>query len=658
MALPPIVWYASSRTPDGYGDEARAFLGAMEGVGMSPALADYSNWSVAQAGISNQEEQRLTRQEGRAGSVDPLAAVNVHHYVPGKPLEKLCRDSGFNVSRSMFETDRIPFSWLPSLSLMDEIWVPTQFNVESFAYSGVSEDKLRILGGTLDFDFYDPDRSDLEPLSVPGVPEGSFVFLSNFDFSERKGWQCLLTAWEQAFAPHDPVCLVLKTASLSSSASEIEERIGAFWGSRKDAAAPVVVLNEMLERKEMAELYKAADAFVLPSRGEGWGRPYMEALAMGLPTIASDFSAHLEFVKPEYAWLTGGRLVPVPQGLNLANGLYDGHRWFDVDPEELRDALREVASNPAESVRKAGPARQALMERFSPEVIAGRIEHLTRGLMDRRGAFPLREPGRMAVRARTGRKGTAAQALALQGRLEVLSGRRYRLTNQPFAPGLDEVSGIAFSWQEDAFSDSYAVLLEDGGSDAGELSKLAGNCIDLLLTRSPDRARQLVAAGLPPGRVKSIGSIDWSRSVSHGFSKTAERLGSILADSGLAAAPPLSHLDRLPLEGRRQKALWTPDLRDDQWRGALDAWGASDMCKQATLVMWLGASGVEESEALETLGAASEGLEGSDLLLLEADFDSLPAAALTCDYFISAGAASSISSILGRFAEPLQLAGK
>ena len=30
-------------------------------------------------------------------------------------------------------------------------------------------------------------------------------------------------------------------------------------------------------------LYKSADAFVLPSRGEGWGRPHVEAMSMALP---------------------------------------------------------------------------------------------------------------------------------------------------------------------------------------------------------------------------------------------------------------------------------------------------------------------------------------------------------------------------------------
>jgi glycosyltransferase involved in cell wall biosynthesis len=34
---------------------------------------------------------------------------------------------------------------------------------------------------------------------------------------------------------------------------------------------------------EMPHIYSQAHAFVLPSRGEGWGRPYMEAMSMQLP---------------------------------------------------------------------------------------------------------------------------------------------------------------------------------------------------------------------------------------------------------------------------------------------------------------------------------------------------------------------------------------
>jgi glycosyltransferase involved in cell wall biosynthesis len=42
-------------------------------------------------------------------------------------------------------------------------------------------------------------------------------------------------------------------------------------------------------------MYKAADAFVLPSHGEGWGRPIMEAMSMGLPVIATNWSGQTAY---------------------------------------------------------------------------------------------------------------------------------------------------------------------------------------------------------------------------------------------------------------------------------------------------------------------------------------------------------------------------
>ena len=54
------------------------------------------------------------------------------------------------------------------------------------------------------------------------------------------------------------------------------------------ARAPkIVMIEEFVGEDEMPALYAAADAFVLPSRGEGWGLPYMEAMAAGLPVIGT-----------------------------------------------------------------------------------------------------------------------------------------------------------------------------------------------------------------------------------------------------------------------------------------------------------------------------------------------------------------------------------
>jgi glycosyltransferase involved in cell wall biosynthesis len=40
---------------------------------------------------------------------------------------------------------------------------------------------------------------------------------------------------------------------------------------------------------DLASLYKTMDCFLLPTRGEGWGRPITEAMSMQLPVIGTPF---------------------------------------------------------------------------------------------------------------------------------------------------------------------------------------------------------------------------------------------------------------------------------------------------------------------------------------------------------------------------------
>jgi hypothetical protein len=47
----------------------------------------------------------------------------------------------------------------------------------------------------------------------------------------------------------------------------------------------------------MAELYRSCDAFVLPSKAEGWGLPIIEAASSGLPIITTMYSGQTDFLR-------------------------------------------------------------------------------------------------------------------------------------------------------------------------------------------------------------------------------------------------------------------------------------------------------------------------------------------------------------------------
>jgi len=122
--------------------------------------------------------------------------------------------------------------------------------------------------------------------------------------------------------------------------------------SRPFRKAQATLLNLEFPHEELPVLYRSADCFLAVSRGEGWDMPLMEAMACGLPTIASDWSSHREFVHDRIAYrLAVERLIPAVAKCPY----YAGFRWAQADEEHLRHLLRHVYEHPEEAAAKGAP---------------------------------------------------------------------------------------------------------------------------------------------------------------------------------------------------------------------------------------------------------------------------------------------------------------
>ncbi|HEY6758956.1 MAG TPA: glycosyltransferase family 4 protein [Baekduia sp.] len=373
------VWLGSIDDPSGFSDELRGFLRSLEAHGQRPVLVDLPG-VPRKAELTASDQATFEKQKRREA---PRASVAVHHYVPGVSQPVIAEMP--NVARAMFETDRLPERRIPLLMDRDEIWVPAQFNVETFERAGIPRDRLRVVGETIDFDLFSP--GGVTPYRLP-TPADRFTFLTNFAFSERKAWRQLLRAWALAFTADDDVCLVLKAHAEGRDDRHIRVRIDEFLtaelGPRwKTRVAPIRVMTDILGALEMPRLYAAADAYVLASRGEGWGRPYMEAMAMGLPTIASRWSGNLEFMHDGNSWLVDGEVVACEHGQEVFGDPCTGHRWFEPDVDALAAQMRAVAGDREGARERAGGARAELIERFGPEPIARRLTELTTSVHER-----------------------------------------------------------------------------------------------------------------------------------------------------------------------------------------------------------------------------------------------------------------------------------
>ncbi|MGZ4778131.1 MAG: glycosyltransferase family 4 protein, partial [Thermoanaerobaculia bacterium] len=116
-----------------------------------------------------------------------------------------------------------------------------------------------------------------EPLHVEGLPEHYILFVSTIE--PRKNLGVLLDAFARLRETYAGSLVVVGRIGWKSE--EIVERL----------RAPGVVHLDYLEPRLLADVYRRADAFVLPSLYEGFGFPLLEAMAHGVPAIAARTSS-------------------------------------------------------------------------------------------------------------------------------------------------------------------------------------------------------------------------------------------------------------------------------------------------------------------------------------------------------------------------------
>ena len=249
------------------------------------------------------------------------------------------KNSGaYKIAYTTTEVDGIPDDWVKCLNEMDEVWATSEFTKKAFLSSGVKTPAFVVHEGV------DPAYFHPEIAPFPNPPKEKFRFVSNFAWGKRKGVDVLFEAFRKEFSDKDDVCLMLKVLP-SYSGHNIKDELKLVYEQK--GSAPVYLYDIELKKWELGRFYTSGHCFLWPTRGEGFGLPPLEAIACGLPVIASNHSAHLEYLtengepKPGVK-LISGKVEPYDKGDSI---YYPGFNWFNPSVDHLRVLMREVYQN-------------------------------------------------------------------------------------------------------------------------------------------------------------------------------------------------------------------------------------------------------------------------------------------------------------------------
>jgi glycosyltransferase involved in cell wall biosynthesis len=342
----------------GLGEDIRLLRQALESSGIAPTVVR-ANWPIS------------ARQEAKEISIDidhaEFSSGVIFYVMPAFDTVTLLNKAGpraFSAARKIgfwqWELERFPRAARLAIDLVDEIWCHSEHSEKAFK-NATDKPVLKV-----PLPVFVPEPKRVSRAAF-GLPENGFVVFTSFDGASsiaRKNPLAAIVAFQQAFDDSAIDARLIVKAMNTNKDSLWRECL------RKAAAdSRIVILDYVMDRNVYYELLHNCDAVLSLHRAEGFGRLMAEAMALGIPVIASRYSGNLDFMTDENSWLIDGDLIPVLPG---DYAFYQNQKWLEPRIADAARALRECATNDVARSQRAAAARHDIVAKYSPEV-CGRI---------------------------------------------------------------------------------------------------------------------------------------------------------------------------------------------------------------------------------------------------------------------------------------------
>lgn len=268
-----------------------------------------------------------------AGSSD----IAITFFWPPQPPKA---DHLINIAMFCWEFTSIPDQYVATFNSYDYVITFSENDKQMLETNGVHTPVIVVPMG------FDPEN--FYPMPVQRK-DNRFRFLFVGGTNPRHGFDIAIQAFKEEFSPDEFVELVVK---VSASYQGLEDELAAGYNIR--------IVNQFLSPDQMLSLYNASDALLYTVRGAGLGVPALEALACGVPSITTDWSAISEVIDHNKVGYT---LVDTPNENGVSSVV--PNLYAEPSIPEIRQQMRAIFNDPETARLHTEENRQRGMEEFS-----------------------------------------------------------------------------------------------------------------------------------------------------------------------------------------------------------------------------------------------------------------------------------------------------
>jgi glycosyltransferase involved in cell wall biosynthesis len=269
----------------------------------------------------------------------------------------------------VWESEYLPSKFKKNLKLFNEIWTASTYckNIFKKAFNG----PIITVPHPVEMNLI-PLQSEYPVISF-NKNKFSFLFIFSYHSSiVRKNPHFLIEAFIEAFGNNEDVELIIKTVG-AQKFKQSKNKLQRYISGQKN----IKIIDVDLDKNNVNHLINDCDCYVSMHHSEGFGLTLAEAMYLGKPTIATNYSGNTEFMNESNSFLVDYELGPIE---NIDMNFCSNTLWANPIMQDAVENLWEVYKNSDLRKEKAMNAKLLVKEKLSfyavGSLIKDRLHHL------------------------------------------------------------------------------------------------------------------------------------------------------------------------------------------------------------------------------------------------------------------------------------------